>query len=358
MLSRSPRLRAAQRAGPVGPVTYWDVRRMSTRSKILVTGGAGYVGSHTVSALLENGHGVVVLDNLQQGHRRAVPAEATFIHADLADRDRLEQVFAEHAFDAVMHFAAHSLVGESMRDPFRYLGDNVANAVNLIRVACERGVRKFVLSSTANLFGTPDRVPIDEDAAINPGSPYGESKLATERLLHWAEQIFGMRSACLRYFNAAGAHPNGLLGEDHRPETHLIPIVLDTALGRHPHVQVFGDDYPTPDGTCIRDYVHVCDLADAHLRVLGLLETRSCRYNLGQGQGHSVREVIEVARQVTGAPIPVLAGPRRPGDPARLVAAADRIKADLGWQPNLSTLPKIVETAWAWRRRNPDGYRD
>jgi UDP-glucose 4-epimerase len=332
--------------------------RMSTRSEVLVTGGAGYVGSHTVSALVDSGLAVVVLDNLQQGHRQAVPPAAEFIQADLADRDRLRQVFAAHDFSAVMHFAAHSLVGESMRDPFRYLGDNVANALNLIRAACESGVRKFVLSSTANLFGTPDRMPIDEDATIAPGSPYGESKFATERMLHWAEQIFGMRYACLRYFNAAGAHPNGLLGEDHRPETHLIPIVLDTALGRHPHVQVFGDDYPTPDGTCIRDYVHVCDLADAHVRVLDLLEQRSYRFNLGQGQGHSVREVIEVARRVTGAAIPTLIGPRRAGDPARLVAAADRIKAELGWQPSRSALPTIIETAWAWRRRNPDGYRD
>ena len=330
---------------------------MSTRSKVLVTGGAGFVGSHAVAALLEAGHAVVVLDNLQQGHRQAVPPDAEFIQADLADRERLHQVFAAHRFDAVLHFAANSLVGESMRDPFRYLGDNVANAVNLVRAACERGVGKFVLSSTANLFGTPDRIPIDESAAIDPGSPYGESKFATERLLFWAERIFGMHHACLRYFNAAGAHPNGRLGEDHRPETHLIPIVLDTALGRHPHVQIFGDDYATPDGTCIRDYVHVCDLADAHVRVLDRLTEGSCHYNLGQGEGHSVRAVIDTARQVTGAAIPTIVGPRRSGDPARLVAAAERIKSELGWQPRHSALPTIIETAWAWRRRNPAGYR-
>ncbi|HUN50777.1 MAG TPA: UDP-glucose 4-epimerase GalE [Candidatus Sulfotelmatobacter sp.] len=329
---------------------------MSTRSKVLVTGGAGFVGSHTVAALLEAGHAVVVLDNLQQGHRQAVPSAAVFVEADLADRDRLHQLFAAHRFDAVLHFAANSLVGESMRDPFRYLGDNVANAVNLVRACCEHGVGKFVLSSTANLFGTPERVPIDEAAAIDPGSPYGESKFATERLLLWAERIFGMHHACLRYFNAAGAHPNGRLGEDHRPETHLIPIVLDAALGRHAEVQIFGDDYPTPDGTCIRDYVHVCDLADAHVRVLDRLAQGSCHYNLGQGEGHSVREVIDTARRVTGAAIPTVVGPRRPGDPARLVAAAERIKRELGWRPRYSALPTIIETAWAWRRRNPTGY--
>jgi len=331
---------------------------MTSSRKVLVTGGAGYVGSHVVSALLDAGYAVLVLDNLQLGHRAAVPPEAAFVQADLADAALLQKLFAEHEFHAVLHFAAHSLVGVSMREPFRYLADNIGNGLNLIRAACEAGVKRFVLSSTANLFGVPERVPIDETARIDPGSPYGESKFVTERILHWAEQIHGLRYACLRYFNAAGAHPNGRLGEDHRPETHLIPIVLDTALGRHPHVQVFGEDYPTPDGTCIRDYVHVCDLADAHVRVLDRLGQRSCIYNLGCGEGHSVRQVIETARRITGAAIPTVMGPRRPGDPARLVAASERIKAELGWLPKLSDLETIIATAWAWRRQHPEGYPD
>jgi UDP-glucose 4-epimerase len=321
-----------------------------------VTGGAGYVGSHAVRALLDSGHDVVVIDNLQQGHRQAVPPDVEFVAADLADADGLKKLFARHEFDAVLHFAANSLVGDSMQRPFLYLGDNVANAVNLVRAACERGVRRFVLSSTANLFGAPESVPIEADAKIDPGSPYGESKFIIERLLHWAEQIYGMQSACLRYFNAAGAHPDGRLGEDHRPETHLIPIVLDAALGRRPHLQIFGDDYPTADGTCIRDYVHVCDLADAHVRVLAVLDHRSCRYNLGNGQGHSVRQVLEAARKITGAEIPTVIGARRPGDPAVLIAASERIKTELGWRPQHSDLETIVATAWEWRRRHPDGY--
>ncbi|WP_119459258.1 UDP-glucose 4-epimerase GalE [Rhodospirillaceae bacterium SYSU D60014] len=323
---------------------------------LLVTGGAGYVGSHVVLELVARGYEVVVFDNLQQGHRDAVVREAMLIEGDLADRDGLDRLFDQHRFDAVLHFAANSLVGESMRQPFLYLGDNVVNALNLIRATVEHKVGKFVLSSTANLFGTPERIPIDEEAAIDPGSPYGESKFIIERMLHWADQIHGLRSACLRYFNAAGADPNGRTGEDHAPETHLIPIVLQAALGQRPHVEIFGDDYPTPDGTCIRDYIHVLDLADAHIRALDLLETRSCRYNLGNGRGYSVREVVETARRVTGAEIPVRVGPRRAGDPAVLVAAADRIRTELGWKPKFAELRKIVETAWQWHSNNPTGF--
>ena len=317
---------------------------------LLVTGGAGYVGSHTVIELIGRGHDVVVLDNLQQGHRAAVPDGAAFIKGDLADAAGLEALFGQYRFDAVLHFASHSLVGESMRDPFRYLGENVGNALNLIKAAVGHGVGRFVLSSTANLFGTPERIPIDETAAIDPGSPYGESKFMIERALAWAERIHGLRSACLRYFNAAGADPQGRLGEDHDPETHLIPIVLDVALGRRPHIEIFGEDYDTPDGTCIRDYIHVTDLADAHIRVLDLLATQSCRYNLGNGRGASVREVIDTARRVTGIDIPVRMGPRRPGDPAVLVASADRIRDELGWQPRFPELETIIATAWAWHR--------
>lgn len=270
---------------------------MNTPQTVLVTGGAGYVGSHCVAELLDRGFRVVVLDNLRQGHRAAVPSDAAFVEADLADMDALTRVFAEWRFDAVFHFAALSLVGESMRDPHLYLHGNTVNSLNLIRAATTAGVRKMVFSSTANLFGTPERQPIDEETTIDPGSPYGESKFFIERALHWADRCHGLRSACLRYFNAAGAHPNGIIGEDHDPETHLIPLVLDAASGRRSHIEIFGDDYPTPDGTCVRDYVHVCDLADAHLRVLPALETRSVRFNLGNGTGYSVREVIDADRK-------------------------------------------------------------
>jgi UDP-glucose 4-epimerase len=326
------------------------------RETILVTGGAGYVGSHCVAALIGRGARVVVFDNLEQGHRAAVPKNATFVEGDLANAALIRRVMSEHRIGTVLHFAAHALVGESMSDPFKYLGDNVTNALNLLRAAIEAGIRKLVLSSTCNLFGKPDRIPIDEDAAIDPGSPYGESKFLTERMLHWADRIYGLRFACLRYFNAAGAHPDGTLGEDHDPETHLIPIVLDTALGKRPHVEIFGDDYPTPDGTCVRDYIHVCDLAEAHIKALDLLSARSCRYNLGNGNGYSVKQVIEAARRVTGRDIVVKVGPRRPGDPAALVASSGRAMRELGWAPRYSSLEEIIATAWRWKREHPDGY--
>lgn len=329
---------------------------MVQRENLLVTGGAGYVGSHCVAALLERGHAVTVLDNLQQGHRAAVPREAEFIEGDLKDAALLDRVCAARRYSGVLHFAANSLVGESMREPFKYVGDNVTNAANLLRAALNAGVRKFVLSSTANLFGDPVRVPIDEDVPIEPGSPYGESKLMVERMLAWTERTHGMKSACLRYFNAAGAHPNGRLGEDHDPETHLIPIVLDVALGKRAHIDVFGKDYATPDGTCIRDYVHVCDLAEAHILALGALDARSVRYNLGSGKGYSVLEVIEMARRVTGHAIPMQIAARRPGDPAVLVASSERIRAELGWAPRFADLESIVASAWAWKKAHPRGY--
>jgi UDP-glucose 4-epimerase len=331
---------------------------MVQREHLLVTGGAGYVGSHCVAALLENGHAVTVLDNLQQGHRACVPSAAEFVAGDLNDKALLDRVFAQRRYSGVLHFAANSLVGESMREPFKYIGDNVANAANLLRAALKAGVRKFVLSSTANLFGDPARVPIDEDVPIEPGSPYGESKLMVERMLLWTERTHGMKSACLRYFNAAGAHPDGRLGEDHDPETHLIPIVLDVALGKRKQIDVFGNDYQTPDGTCVRDYVHVCDLAEAHMLALGALDTRSVRYNLGNGKGYSVLEVIETARRVTGHAIPMQVAARRPGDPAVLVASSERIRAELGWQPRFAELEAIVASAWAWKKAHPRGYDD
>jgi UDP-glucose 4-epimerase len=247
-------------------------------------------------------------------------------------------------------------VGESMQKPFKYLGDNVINATRLIEAALAHGVQRFVLSSTANLFGTPRSVPIGDDAEINPGSPYGESKYAIERMLHWADRTQGLRSACLRYFNAAGALPGGTIGEDHSPETHLIPIVLQTALGRRDAVEIFGADYNTPDGTCIRDYVHVVDLANAHVLALEALEDRSCRYNLGNGQGYSVREVIEAARAVTGSIIPARTAPRRPGDPPVLVASSIRAIQELGWKPRFASLEAIIETAWEWHGNHPEGF--
>jgi UDP-glucose 4-epimerase len=323
---------------------------------LLVTGGAGYVGSHAVVELLSRGHKVIVFDNLYQGHRKAVPAEATFVHADLADRSAIAAVFKAHKIDAILHFAAHSLVGESMTKPLRYVGENVVNALNLIEAAIENMVRKFVLSSTCAIFGTPARVPIDEDVPKAPVNPYGEGKLAIERILHWADQAHGLRFACLRYFNAAGAHPTADIGEDHNPETHLIPIALNVALGKRPRIDVFGTDYPTPDGTCVRDYIHVCDLADAHVRVLDALDEKSRHYNVGIGRGYSVREVIGAVRRMTGEKVPEHVAPRRAGDPPVLVAAPELIKRELGWTPRYTEIDAIVASAWKWRRAHPNGF--
>ena len=323
---------------------------------LLVTGGAGYVGSHVVAALVAGGHDVVVFDNLQQGHAQAVVDGARLFVGDLADRAAVKALFRDRRFGAVLHFAANSLVGESMKLPFKYVGDNVVNALNLIEAAVDHGVRKFVLSSTCAIFGKPERVPIDEAVTIDPGSPYGESKFMIERILHWADEVHGMKSAALRYFNAAGAHPDLPIGEDHHTETHLIPIALEAVLGLRTHVEIYGTDYPTTDGTCVRDYVHVCDLADAHVRVLDALETRSVRYNVGVGYGYSVREVLDAVRRVTGAEFPIRLGPRRPGDPPVLVADSALIRAELGWTPKFASLEAIVATAWQWRRRNPRGF--
>lgn len=329
---------------------------MAQAISILVTGGAGYVGSHTVDALLRAGHDVTVIDDLSQGHRAAVPVAAELVVGDVGDRALLEGIFARRRFGAVMHFAARSLVGESMRDPAPYLGGNVRAAQNLIEACVAHGIGKFVLSSTANIFASTDGAPITEDAAIDPGSPYGESKYIVERLLHWADRCHGMRSAALRYFNAAGAHPDGHLGEDHQPETHLIPIILEVALGKRSHLDIFGDDYPTPDGTCVRDYVHVCDLAQAHLQVLDVLTHRSVRYNLGTGIGYSVKQVLAAAEKVVGRTLPVRVAARRGGDPAVLVADGSRIQQETGWTPQLADLETMIATAWAWRRHHPDGY--
>jgi UDP-glucose 4-epimerase len=322
----------------------------------LVTGGACYNGSVVTERLVERGADVVVFDNLSQGHTGAVDPGARLIEGDLADPAQLEQAFAAQRFDAVMHFASHTLVGESWAKPFLYLGANLRTGVNLLEAAVGHGVGRFVLSSTANLFDRPERMPIAPDARIEPGSPYGESKYILERVLAWLERTSGLRYAALRYFNAAGA--SAQRGEDHDPETHIIPLVLQVALGRRPGIQVFGGDYPTPDGTCIRDYIHVLDLADAHLLALEALERGSCTYNLGNGQGFSVQQVIDLAREITGHPIPVEIKERRPGDPAELIANAAAARSGLGWQPRHSDLRAIIESAWRWHQAHPKGYQD
>ncbi len=326
--------------------------------QFLVTGGAGYVGSHLVLALAARGAAVTVLDNFRQGHRAAIPAGVRLVEADLADAAAVDAVLADGPWHAVFHFAALSLVGESMREPFRYLLENAGNGIRLIEACARHQVPRFVLSSTANLFGAPETIPIAEDAAIDPGSPYGESKRMIERALVWADRVHGLRSACLRYFNAAGADPDGRLGEDHDPETHLIPLAIDAALGRRPELQVFGTDYPTPDGTCIRDYIHVSDLADAHLAVLARLDHASVTYNLGNGQGASVHDVIRTVQEITGRPVPHRIAPRRPGDPPVLVASSARLRRETGWTPRFPELRAIVRTAAAWREAHPAGYGD
>lgn len=331
--------------------------------KVLVTGGAGYIGSHVVSLLIEKGYEVVVYDNLCAGHRAAVHSSALFVEGDLMDEAALARLFQSNGrsdlppFDGILHFASHIQVGESMREPFKYLRDNVGAVTNLLEQTTLHKVNRFILSSTANLYDAPQRIPIAEDEALIPGSIYGETKYIAERYLNWMDKIYGLRYCCLRYFNASGAHPNGHIGEAHDPETHLIPIMLQVALGQRDKLTVYGDDYDTPDGTCIRDYVHVMDLADAHILALeALKDDRSRVYNLGSGQGFSVLQVLEAARAVTEHDIPTEFGVRRAGDLSRLVADSTRIKAELGWQPQYDDLRKIVETAWNWHKTHPHGY--
>ncbi|WP_418610338.1 UDP-glucose 4-epimerase GalE [Gluconobacter cerinus] len=323
----------------------------------LVTGGAGFVGSHTVLALLDAGHDVTVLDNLSTGHRSAVPAGVPFYQVDLADYNATKAVVGQKRWDGVLHFAALSLVGDSMREPMVYLRQNYITALNLIQacIACE--VKKIVFSSTAALFGGPERSePIPENALVEPGSPYGESKLMIERVLYWADAIHGLRNACLRYFNAAGADPVGRAGEDHRPETHLIPLTIDAALGRRSALKLFGTDYPTRDGSCVRDYIHVNDLADAHIRALDQIEERSVAYNIGNGQGYSNLEVIQSVERVSGKKVPWVPASRREGDPAVLVADSSTLRRETGWMPRFGELDQIVETALRWREAHPYGY--
>jgi UDP-glucose 4-epimerase len=316
--------------------------------KILVVGGAGYIGSHMVRALLEGGYEVVVLDNLSTGYRRLLTG-GTFVQGSLGDRDLLDGLFQENPVDAVMHFAAFSLVGESVQAPLKYYRNNIAETVSLIEAMVRHGIRRFIFSSTAAVYGEPIKSPISEDHPKQPTNPYGTSKLCVERILADCDRAYGLRSICLRYFNAAGADASGDIGEMHDPETHLIPLVLKGALGQTP-IKIFGIDYPTPDGTCIRDYVHVTDLAQAHLLALqALLDgSGSCAYNLGNSIGYSVRQVIELARKATGLTIQAVEEQRRPGDPATLVADSGKIKKELNWTPRYEDLEQIIATAWNW----------
>lgn len=329
---------------------------MNVKERYLVTGGAGYIGSHLVAALQDRGADCVVLDNLSTGHAAAVTPGTRLVTGDLADTDLLDRVLAEGRWSAVFHLAALSVVGDSMREPLRYLRHNIDNGLQLIDACIRHGVRRFVFSSTAALFGSADDKPITENSPIAPGSAYGESKWAVERALGWAERVHGMRSACLRYFNAAGCDPAGRFGEDHDPETHLIPLAIDAALGRRPELAVFGSDYPTPDGSCIRDYVHVTDLADAHIRALAPLDHGSVRYNLGTGKGHSVLEVVKTVERVSGRKIPLRMAGRRAGDPAVLVASSEMIARETGWSPHFGALDQLIETALNWRKSHPEGY--
>jgi UDP-glucose 4-epimerase len=326
--------------------------------RILVTGGAGYIGGAVAAELVRCGHEVMVLDNLSSGHRQAVPEQARLIQADVGDRTRLARLFRTSAIDGVMHFAASIEVKESMLAPGAYFRNNTVNTLNLLESMREHGTEKFLFSSTAALYGTPCQSPIPETLALQPTNPYGESKLMVEQMLKWFNRVHGLRYASLRYFNAAGA--SGQHGEDHRPESHLIPLVLQAADGKRESVSIYGTDYETHDGTCVRDYIHISDLARAHVLAFEKLGREAAPeqliYNLGNSRGHSVREVIEAARRVTGRKIHCKEEPRRPGDPPTLVASSEKITRELGWKPKMTELEPIIQSAWEWRQRNPEGY--
>lgn len=326
---------------------------------ILVTGGAGYIGSHTVAELLERGEEVVIIDNFLTGHREALLGGKLY-EGDLRDKELLATIFSENNITAVIHFAASSLVGESMQNPSKYYDNNVYGAMCLLEEMQKAGVSNIVFSSTAATYGEPDKVPIEESDRTEPANVYGETKLVMERMMSWFDKVHSIRYVALRYFNAAGAHASGKIGEDHRPESHLVPLVLQAALGQRPHISVFGDDYPTEDGSCVRDYVHVSDLADAHVKAVEYLAGggESNVFNLGSGNGFSVKQVIETAKQVTGRDIPVVIELRRSGDPAVLVASSDKARSVLGWTPTRDRLEDIIASAWQWHESKPQGYGD
>lgn len=324
---------------------------------ILVCGGAGYIGSHAVASLLEKGKEVVVVDNLVTGHEKAVIGGKFYI-GDLHDSDFLDTVFNENEIESVIHFAAFSLVGESVNKPFKYYDNNVSGTLSLLEAMNRHGVKKIVFSSTAATYGEPEKTPIEETDSTCPTNPYGETKLAVEKMLKWAEVAYGIKYVVLRYFNVAGAHKSGKIGEAHTVETHLIPIILQVALGKREKIMVYGDDYPTKDGTCVRDYIHVMDLVDAHILAIDKLEktNESGIYNLGNGEGFTVKEVIESARKVTGHSIPAEIAPRRAGDPAVLIASSQKAIDILGWKPKHNSLEDIIKSAWRWHSAYPDGY--
>ena len=325
---------------------------------ILVLGGAGYIGSHTVYGLIAAGRDVVVADNLLTGFRAAIHPSARFYEADIRDRAAMARIFEREDVEGVIHFAASSQVGESMADPLKYYDNNLCGTTALLEVMVAHGVDKIVFSSTAAAYGEPERVPILEDDPTKPTNCYGETKLAMEHMIGWVSRAHGLRYVALRYFNACGAHPGGAIGEAHSPETHLIPLILQVPNGQRDSIAVFGDDYPTRDGTCVRDYIHVTDLAQAHILALDYLLRGGENevFNLGNGVGFTVSEVVEAARRVTGHPIPVEISPRRAGDPAQLVASSEKARAVLGWKPELDCLDTIISTAWAWHKRHPNGY--
>lgn len=327
---------------------------------ILVCGGAGYIGSHAVRALLEAKREVIVLDNLQTGHVDAIPEEVKLVLGDLRDLEFLNRVFKDNKIEGVIQFAADSLVGESMTNPAKYFENNVMGTMNLLNVMKKYNVNKIVFSSTAATYGEPKNIPILESDETNPTNPYGESKLMVEKMLKWYDYAYGIKYTALRYFNVAGAYSTGEIGEDHNPESHLIPIILQVALGKREKIAIYGDDYATEDGTCVRDYVNVMDLVNAHILALDRLQRggESTVYNLGNGEGFSVKEVIDVARKVTGHEIPAEISPRREGDPAKLVASSEKAMKELKWKPKYSSLENIIETAWKWHKNNPEGYQD
>ena len=327
---------------------------------VLVCGGAGYIGSHAVHALVEKGEQIVIVDNLQTGHRGALNPAATFYEGDIRDAAVLDKIFTENKIEAVIHFAANSLVGESVEKPLLYFNNNVCGMQVLLEAMVRYGVDKIVFSSTAAVYGEPKRVPIHEDDETYPTNPYGETKLTMEKMMKWVSRANGVRYVSLRYFNAAGALPDGSIGEDHKTETHLIPLILQVPTGRRDHITVFGDDYPTPDGTCLRDYIHVVDLADAHVLALEYLRKGGASdiFNLGNGQGFSVKEMIAAAEKATGRSIKVEIGARRAGDPAQLIASSEKARTVLGWKPQFTDVEQVIGTAWKWHESHPHGYED
>lgn len=324
---------------------------------ILITGGAGYIGSHTVKYFQKQNEEIIVVDNLQSGHKESIDVNHLY-NIDIRDKEQLDKVFKEHNIEAVIHFAANSLVGESMEKPYEYYHNNVYGMLCLLDVMKENNVKKIVFSSTAAIYGEPKSIPIIETDETSPTNTYGETKLAMEKMMKWFDQGYGTKYVSLRYFNAAGAHESGIMGEDHHPETHLIPLILQVPLGKRDKIYMFGNDYPTEDGTCVRDYIHVMDLASAHYKALEYLRkgNNSDIFNLGNGNGYSVKEVIEAARKVTSHPIPAEIKERRAGDPAVLIASSDKAKEVLGWKPRFDSLEKIIEDAWNWHKNNADGY--